>query len=143
MERIKALQQRLPRERRGELNLMYMNAFAELHNYGGRLGCDYRTMTPEERTAFIRSVGRTALRNRRLTKLEHRLGAEAEVVGASVLPHMAALEIIDWIEELRETVLQDKIPVLLKQDRDSELFSQRIDEIRGFYADVEIFISQM
>ena len=138
MERIKNLQQRLPRERRGELNLIYMNAFAELHNYGEKLGCDYRTMTPEERTAFIRKVGKTALRNRRLTRIENRLGAEAEIVGAAVLPHMAALELIDWIEELRETVLQDKIPILLRQDRDSEVFFQRMEEIRGFYQDVEI-----
>jgi len=138
MERIKNLQQRLPRERRGELNLIYMNAFAELHNYGEKLGCDYRTMTPEERTAFIRKVGKTALRNRRLTRIENRLGAEAEMIGAAVLPHMAALELIDWIEELRETVLQDKIPILLRQDRDSEVFAQRMEEIRGFYSDVEI-----
>ena len=102
MERIKALQSRLPRELRGSLNLIYMNALAELHNCGSRLGCDYRTMTPQERTVFVRSVGKTAIQDRRLVRIENRLGASARITGAGVLPHMIALELIDWLLELED-----------------------------------------
>lgn len=138
MERIKALQARLPREQRGRLNLIYMNALAELHNHAARLGCDYRALTPAERTAFVRRVGHQTLQNRRLVRVDDRLGAAAEVLGSAAVPHMAALELIDWLAELRETVLQKKIPILLTQDRESETFSGLLGEIAAFFPDVEL-----
>ena len=138
MERIKALQARLPREQSGQLNLLYMNALAELHNHAARLGCDYRAMTPRERTAFVRNVGRQAIRNRRLVPVDGGLGAAAEVLGVAAVPHMAALELIDWILELQETILQEKIPVLLTQDRNSEIFSELLQEICGFFPDFDL-----
>ena len=138
MERIKALQAQLPREQSGRLNLLYMNALAELHNYAARFGCDYRAMTPRERTAFVRSVGRQAIRNRRLVPVDGGLGAAAEVIDAAAVPHMAALELIDWLMELQETVLQEKIPILLTQDRDSEVFSELLREIGGFFPDFDL-----
>lgn len=136
MERIKALQNRLPREQRGSLNLMYMNALAELHNYGSKLGCDYRAMTPPERTAFVRQTGKTAVQNRHLYKTECGLGVTAELVGASVLPHMIALELIDWIEELLETILQETIPIRLIPDRDAEVLSDLLKDIQAFYPEI-------
>jgi len=136
MERIKNLQNRLPREQRGKLNLIYMNALAELHNHGRHLGCDYRTMTPQERTALIRQVGKTALHDRRLQKTGNRLGAAARITGVAVLPHMIALEVIDWAEVLLETVVQEKIPILLEQDRESDVFSQLLNDIAGFYPEI-------
>ena len=138
MERIKALQARLPRVQRGRLNLIYMNALAELHNHAARLGCDYRALTPPERTAFVRRVGHQTLKNRRLVRVDDRLGAAAEVLGAAAVPHMAALELIDWILELQETILQEKIPVLLTQDRNSEIFSELLQEICGFFPDFDL-----
>lgn len=143
MERIKTLQSRLPRELRGSLNLIYMNALAELHNYGSRLKCDYRSMTPQERTAFVRSVGKTAVQNRRLIRVENQLGASARITGAGVLPHMIALELIDWIESLQETVIQKKIPILLEQDRESEQFSQLIRDISFFYPNILLQSEQL
>ena len=120
-----------------------MNALAELHNYGSRLGCDYRTMTPQERTAFVRSVGKTAIQDRRLVRIENRLGASAHITGAGVLPHMIALELIDWIESLQETVIQEKIPILLEQDRASEQFSQLMRDISFFYPNILLQSEQL
>ena len=40
--------------------------------------------------------------------------------------------------ELQETVLQEKIPILLTQDRDSEVFSELLREIGGFFPDFEL-----
>lgn len=138
MERIKALQARLNREARGEVNLLYMNALAELHNNAARLHCDYRTLTPPERTAFVRKVGKETLRNRQLCTVEGILGAEATVTGAAAVPHMAALELLDWIEELRETLEGTEIPILLYEDRDSEIFSHLCAVIGSFYENVRI-----
>ena len=138
MERIKALQARLGREARGELNLLYLNALAELHNHAARLPCDYRALTPSERTALMRRLGRETLRDRRLCRVEGVPGAEATVAGAAALPHMAALELLDWIEELRETLGETEIPILLYEDRDSEIFSHLCAVIGGFYEDVRI-----
>ena len=143
MERIKAFQQTLTGQTRGDLNLIYMNALAELHNYGSRLGCDYRAMTPQERSAFVRRVGKTTLQDRAIDMTGGLPGASARVVGASVLPHMAALEVIDWLLELQETLRQKTIPVLLKTDRDSEQFSQLLDQIRAMFPAVELRSEQV
>ena len=141
MERIKALQARLPREQRGSLNLLYMNALAELHNYGDRLGCDYRTMTPQERTACVRRLGKKGLRNRQTITVDGCPGAAADIVGASVLPHMVALELVDWIERLRETLPAKAFPILLTQDRESEQFSQLLGDIAAFYPELRLTCS--
>ena len=143
MERIKAFQQMLSGTARGDLNLIYMNALAELHNYGSRLGCDYRAMTPQERSAFVRRVGKTALQDRTITMDGGLPGASARVVGASVLPHMAALEVIDWLLELQETLRQKTIPVLLKTDRESEQFSQLLGQIGAMFPAVELRSEQV
>ena len=137
MAQIKALHTRLPRELRGRLNLIYLNALAELHNHGAQLGCDYRSLTPQERTAFVRRVGHETLRNRRFIRVGDRPGAAADVVGAAVLPHMAALELIDWLEQLRALLPQEKLPILLKQDRESEVFTSLLREIEDFYPETE------
>ena len=143
MERIKAFQQTLTGTARGDLNLIYMNALAELHNYGSRLGCDYRSMTPQERSAFVRRVGKTTLQDRAIDMAGGLPGASARVVGATVLPHMAALEVIDWLLELRETLRQKKIPVLLKTDRETEQFLQLLDQIRAMFPAVELRSEQV
>jgi len=143
MERIKAFQQTLTGTARGDLNLIYMNALAELHNYGSRLGCDYRSMTPQERSAFVRRVGKTALQDRAIDMAGGLPGASARVVGATVLPHMAALEIIDWLLELQETLRQKTIPVLLKTDRESEQFSQLLAQISAMFPAIELRSEQV
>ena len=143
MERIKAFQQTLSGPARGDLNLIYMNALAELHNYGSRLGCDYRAMTPQERSAFVRRVGKTSLQDRAITVDGGLPGASARVVGSAVLPHMAALEIIDWLLELQETLRQKKIPVHLKTDRETEQFSQLLAQISAMFPAAELRSKQI
>jgi len=141
MERIKAFQQRLTGENRGKLNLIYMNALAELHNYGARLGCDYRAMTPQERTAFVRRVGRSAVLDRAILFLPEGPCASARLTGSAALPHMTALELIDWLLELEETVVQKKLPILLKKDRDSDVFTQLLADLSGLFPNAEFRVS--
>lgn len=142
MERIRALQQRLPREQKGQLNLIYMNALAELHNYSRQLGCDCAAMTSAQRTEQVRRVGRTAIRQRQLQPGAGGMEAAAEVVGAAVLPHMVALELIDWLEELGETIRQKKLPIRLKMDREAAQFAALAEQIGGFYENVELNLEQ-
>ena len=137
MERIKAFQQRLSGESRGKLNLIYMNALAELHNYGSRLGCDYRAMTPAERTAFVRRVGKTAVLDRAIRFRPEGPCASARLTGSAALPHMTALELIDWLLELEETVVQKKLPILLTKDRESEVFSQLLEDLSLLFPQAE------
>ena len=137
MERIKAFQQRLSGESRGKLNLIYMNALAELHNYGSRLGCDYRAMTPAERTAFVRRVGKSAVLDRAIRFLPEGPCASARLTGSAALPHMTALELIDWLLELEETVVQKKLPILLTKDRESEIFSQLMEDLSLLFPHAE------
>ena len=137
MERIKAFQQRLSGESRGKLNLIYMNALAELHNYGSRLGCDYRAMTPAERTTFVRRVGKSAVLDRAIRFLPEGPCASARLTDSAALPHMTALELIDWLLELEETVVQKKLPILLTKDRESEVFSQLLEDLSLLFPQAE------